>query len=68
VPNFTDPNFHKWRTDEEILAAIKGGGAAVGQGEMMPPWEGILTDAEMAGVRDYVRSFRRTGEAAAGGQ
>ena len=35
---------------------------------MMPPWEGILTDAEMAGVRDYVRSFRREGEASAGGQ
>jgi glucose/arabinose dehydrogenase len=58
VPNFADANFHKWRSDEEILAAIRGGGAAVGQGEMMPPWEGILSDAEMAGVRDYVRSFR----------
>lgn len=69
VPDFTSPNFHKWRSDEEILAAIRGGGAAVGQGEMMPPWEGILTEAEMAGVRDYVRSFRRTaGATAAGGQ
>lgn len=69
VPNFTDPNFHQWRSDAEILAAIKGGGAAVGQGEMMPPWEGILSDAEMAGIRDYVRSFRpAAGASEAGGQ
>ena len=57
VPNFTDPNFQKWRSDAEIIAVIKGGGQAVGQSPMMPPWEGVLTDAEMVAVKDYVRSF-----------
>lgn len=57
VPNFTDPAFHRWRSDDELLAAIRGGGAAVGQSEAMPPWADILTDAEMVGIRTYVRSF-----------
>lgn len=60
VPNFADANFHRWRSDEELLAAIRGGGAAVGQSEAMPPWANILSEAEMIGIRNYVRSFRRT--------
>jgi glucose/arabinose dehydrogenase len=58
VPNFTDPNFHKWRSDAEILAAIRGGGQAVGRGPAMPPCE-----AEMVALKDYVRAFN--GKAAA---
>lgn len=57
VPNFTDPNFHKWRTDEEILAVLHGGGPAIGRGPMMPPWEGVLSEQEMIALKDYVRSF-----------
>lgn len=63
VPNFTDPNFHKWRSDAEILAAIKGGGQAVGRGPAMPPWEGVISEAEMVALKDYVRAFN--GKAAA---
>lgn len=62
VPDFTDANFHKWRTDEELLAAIHGGGMAVGRSPAMPPWEGVLNEAEMAGMKDYVRSFNGKGE------
>ena len=58
VPNFQDANFHKWRSDAEIVAVLKGGGAAVGQSETMPPWADILSEAEIVGVKDYVRSFR----------
>lgn len=58
VPNFHDENFHKWRSDAEILAALHGGGAAVGGSEMMPPWKDVLTEAEMVGLKNYVRSFR----------
>ena len=61
VPNFTDENFQKWRTDAEIVAVLKGGGAAVGRGPMMPPWEGVLSDTEMVAMKDYVRSFRGKG-------
>jgi len=63
VPNFTDPNFHKWRSDEEILAAIHGGGGAVGRGPAMPPWEGVLSEPEMVALKDYVRSFNGKGPA-----
>lgn len=66
VPNFADASFHRWRSDEELLAAIRAGGAAVGQSEAMPPWAGILSEAEMVGIRDYVRSFRRSAGAGDG--
>lgn len=59
VPNFQSPEFHKWRSDEEILIAIKEGGTAVGQSPAMPPWENILSEAEMVALRDYVRSFKQ---------
>lgn len=58
VPNFHDPNFHKWRTDEEIVAALNGGGEAVGRSAMMPPWKDVLAPAEIEGIKNYVRSFR----------
>ena len=58
VPNFQSAEFHKWRTDEEILTAIQSGGMGVGQSPAMPPWNDILTEAEMVALRDYVRSFQ----------
>lgn len=61
VPDMSDANFHKWRTDEEIIAVLKGGGPAVGQSPMMPPWEGVLSEQEMIAVKDYVRSFNAKG-------
>lgn len=62
VPDFTDKNFQKWRSDAEIMAALKGGGPAVGRSPMMPPWEGVLSAAEMTAMKDYVRSFRGKGD------
>lgn len=62
VPSFADENFHKWRSDAEILEALKGGGPAVGQSPMMPPWEGVLSPAEMTAVKDHVRGFRGKGD------
>lgn len=57
IPNFHEANFHKWRSDAEIIAVLNGGGGAVGGSELMPPWADILSPAEIAGVKDYVRSF-----------
>ena len=57
IPDFTDPNYHEWRSDEALMAVLKGGGMAVGQSPMMPPWEGVLTDREMAGMVAHVRGF-----------
>ena len=39
------------------MAVLKGGGEAVGQSPMMPPWEGVLTDREMAGLVRHVRGY-----------
>ena len=58
VPSFQSAEFHQWRSDEEILIAIKEGGAAVGQSPAMPPWESILSEAEIVALKDYVRSFK----------
>ena len=58
VPNFQSAEFHKWRSDEEILVAIQSGGMGVGQSPAMPPWNDILTEDEMVALRDYVRSFK----------
>ena len=57
IPNFTDPNFHRWFTDAEIMAVLHGGGGAIGRSPAMPPWEGVLKEDEMAGLKNYVRTF-----------
>lgn len=58
VPDFTSEAFHRWRTDEELLTAIREGGAAVGRGPMMPPWQGVLREHELEALRVLVRSWR----------
>ena len=58
VPSFQSPEFHQWRSDDEILVAIREGGAAVGQSPAMPPWKSILSEAEIVALKDYVRSFK----------
>ena len=57
IPNFTDPNFHKWFSDPMIRAVLHGGGGAIGRSTAMPPWDGVLKPGEIEGVKDYVRTF-----------
>ena len=57
IPNFTDPKFHKWFSDAHIMAVLHGGGGAIGRSTAMPPWDGVLKPEEMAGVKNYVRTF-----------
>ena len=59
VPDFTSPAFHRWRSDAELLTAIRDGGTAVGRAPMMPPWKDVLKDEELLALRDYVRHFRQ---------
>ncbi|MHB9879212.1 PQQ-dependent sugar dehydrogenase [Pacificimonas sp. ICDLI1SI03] len=61
VPDFTDPNYHKWRSDEALKQVLIGGGSAVGQSPMMPPWEGVLSDREMDSLIQHVRDFEDEG-------
>ena len=53
--DLASPDFQRSRDDERIYRAIRGGGAAVGRSEAMPPWEGVMTEAEMRGLVAHVR-------------
>lgn len=57
VPDFTSANFQKWRSDDELLAAIEGGGVAVGRSSMMPPWKDTLSGQELNAMKDFVRAL-----------
>jgi len=66
VPDFTSEGFHRWRSDDELLTAIREGGTAVGRGPMMPPWQGVLREGELLALRDLVRRWRPAGPSAGG--
>ena len=66
VPDFTSEAFHRWRSDDELLTAIREGGPAVGRGPMMPPWQGVLREQELLALRALVRSWRPAGPTAGG--
>ena len=51
--NFRDAAFWQGRTAEQVRAVVKKGKP----GTMMPGFEGVLTDAEIDGVVDFVRRF-----------
>jgi mono/diheme cytochrome c family protein len=43
--------------DQTLFDAVKGGGQAVGLSPMMPAWSGSLSDEQIHGLVQYVRSF-----------
>jgi len=55
--NFRDPTFWNGRTGEQLRLVVKQGKA----GTLMPPFEGILSDVEIADVVTYVQHFRAAG-------
>ena len=44
-------------TDDSVFKAIKEGGVAVGKSTQMPPFGGILTDAEIKDIVKHLRSM-----------
>jgi glucose/arabinose dehydrogenase len=46
-------------TDEQIRRIIVEGGEAVGKNAAMPPWDGVLTEAEIDGLIAHLRSLRQ---------
>ncbi len=56
----TDAAYMASRTDEQLFAVIKHGGAAQGKSALMPPWGGRLTDREIAAAVAYLRVLSRT--------
>ena len=45
-------------TDEILTKAIKEGGPAVGKSPLMAPWGGVLSDAQVAEVVEYIKTFK----------
>lgn len=44
-------------TDEDIINAIEGGGAASSKSVLMPPFSKTLTKAEITALKDYLRKL-----------
>jgi mono/diheme cytochrome c family protein len=55
--NFRDPAFWKGRSAEQLRLVVRQGRP----GSLMPPFEGLLSDAEIDDVVAYVQSFRPAG-------
>ncbi len=56
----TDAAYMASRTDEQLFAVIKYGGAAQGKSALMPPWGGRLSDREITALVAYLRSLARS--------
>jgi mono/diheme cytochrome c family protein len=52
--NFRDGEFWKARTDAQLHAVVKDGRP----GTLMPPFEGVVSDAEIDAIVAYLRTFR----------
>lgn len=64
TPNFNDPAVQHSISDQEIRDTIHNGKGA----GRMPAWSGQLSDAQIAGLATYVRSFAPGAAAAQSGQ
>ena len=58
----TDATYMTSRTNEQLFAVIKYGGALQGKSALMPPWGGRLSDREIAALVAYLRSLSKTAE------
>jgi len=45
------------KTDDYLFDIIKNGGASVGRSNLMAPWGGVLSDAQIRDVIAYIRSL-----------
>ena len=57
--NFQDAAFWKTRTDAQVKAAIKGGGAAVGKSPMMPALGAAWSDAQLDAMVKYLKAMKK---------
>lgn len=53
----TDAAYMASRTDEQLFAVIKDGGAAHGKSTLMPPWGGRLSDRDITALVAYLRTL-----------
>jgi mono/diheme cytochrome c family protein len=59
LPDFTNPDFTTREPNEDWEAIIHMGGPVRGFSELMPAFGGILSDAEIGFVVEYLRAFNR---------
>jgi mono/diheme cytochrome c family protein len=52
-----DRDYMSAKTDDYLFDIIKNGGASVGRSNLMAPWGGVLSDAQIRDVIAYVRSL-----------
>ena len=57
--NFQDAEFWASRTDDQIKAVIKGGGASVGKSALMPPLGAGWSDAQLDAMVAYLKTFKK---------
>lgn len=47
---------------DQMIRAIKDGGAAVNKSALMPPWSSVLTDQEIEDMADYLQHVCKCGQ------
>jgi cytochrome c oxidase cbb3-type subunit 3 len=47
---------------EEMISAIRDGGASVNKSSLMPPWNSVLTDEQIEHMVDYLHHVCNCGE------
>lgn len=55
----TDAAYMNSRSDEQLFAVIKYGGASQGKSALMPSWGGRLSDREITALGSYLRTLCR---------
>lgn len=57
--NHTDAKYMKTISDEYIAKITRLGGVAVGKSPLMPPWGGVLSDADVQNLVAFMRSLAK---------
>lgn len=57
--NFAEASFWQDKTDEELVKAIREGGASVGKSALMPAWGGLYDEAKAKAILEYIKTFRK---------
>lgn len=47
---------------EQMIRAIRDGGAAVNKSALMPPWSSVLTDQQISDMADYLMKVCKCGK------
>lgn len=55
--DLTLPEFHRKRSDEQLVEVVRGGGKAVHRTQFMPAWGSTLTDRQVGDLVAYIREL-----------